>query len=106
MVNCLTQLHCDDSGSEFTGTKLLVPRIESGGVIRFLGIKLSGTLSDLLLGQDGYVKMSILWHKNYCQLITQDHAVTLHSDINGPVVVILQLVENNSFPLHQLCSDC
>lgn len=68
--------------------------------------KISWHQTDHFLGQGGYVKMSILWHKDYCQLITQDHAVTLHSDINGPVVVILQLGNNNSSPLHQPCSDC
>lgn len=41
MVCCLTQLHCDDSGSEFTGSKLLGPWIQLRGVIRFLGIKLT-----------------------------------------------------------------
>lgn len=39
--------------------------------------KISWHHTNPLLRWDGYVKMSALWHKNYCQLITEDHAAAL-----------------------------
>lgn len=58
--------------------------------------KVSRHPSDPLLGQGGYVKVSVLQHKMYCHLIPQDHAIgRMHADINGPVVVIPQLQNDN-----------
>lgn len=60
--------------------------------------KVSRHQPDPLLGRGRYVKASVLQHKMYCQLITQDHASDhVHLDIKGPVVVIPQL-ENDAGP--------